>query len=558
MKIKANLVDVINKTITPSLVTIDNGKVVTISQIIEECDNYILPPFIDSHVHIESSMVTPSEFARAVSVHGTVAVVADPHEMANVMGKEGIRYFVDNSKLVPFKFYFGVPSCVPATDFETSGHRITAADIEELFEIDKLNHLGEVMNFMGIVVEDTGVMAKINVAKKYNKLIDGHAPRLSGMQLSKYINAGITTDHESTTLEEAEEKIILGMKIQIRTGSVANDFDALIPLLDKYPDKVMFCFDDIEPDQIVKSHINHIVKQAVERGYDLMNTLRAATLNPKLHYNLDVGMLQQGDDADFIVVNNLIEFKVLQTYCKGKKIAENGKSFIEHIHSEFINNFKARPIEKQELVITIPPELQQKNLTSTNCRVIGLTDKLLITEALEFPMTIEDDHIVVDTEQDILKLVSINRYKPRKKPTLALVHGLGFNDIALATSISHDSHNIIASGSSDELLCTAINALIEKKGGIAVAYGDNVVDMLELPIAGLVSNKLVEEVAQKLSELNYIVANHGATVNSPIMMLSFLGLLVIPALKISDKGLFDVVHSVFTSVFVEDDLLDTF
>jgi adenine deaminase len=534
MEIKSNFVDVINDRIFSAIVKVENGIIIDISETNEIFSNYILPPFIDSHIHIESSMLVPSEFSRFASINGTVATISDPHEIANVLGIEGIRYFINNSQSVPFKFYFGVPSSVPATNFETSGAKINADDIKTLFENDKLYYLSEMMNFPGVIYDSPEVLEKIQIAKENGKVIDGHCPNLRGKDLQKYVKAGISTDHECTTVEEAIEKIKLGMKIQIRNGSSAKDFDNLFPLLNQYPNDVMFASDDIHPEDLLKGHINLLIKSAINKGANLMNVLKAASINPINHYKLDVGMLRKGDWADFVIVDNLKDLNVLQTYCNGKLIAENGKSLINAIEPNIINNFKAKPIDIKKLTV----EINNKTQKSVKVNTIGVTSGKITTQKLECDLTVRNGIIYADEENDILKLIVLNRYEDNANPAIAFVKGFGLKNTAIATSIAHDSHNIIAVGSDDEKLHKAINELIKNKGGIAVVTQD-ATDCLALPIAGIVSNKDAYYVAEKHKKLETLAKQNGTKLESPFMTLSFLALLVIPELKLSDKGLFN-------------------
>ena len=545
MKITGNLVDTLNGTINQSELTIENGYISHIAPATEdECNTFIIPPFVDSHIHLESTMLTPSEFARTASIHGTVGIVADPHEIANVLGKEGIRYFLEDIKKVPIKIFFGAPSCVPATDFESSGARITANDIEELFEKDGLHFMSEFMNFPGVLSDDNSVYEKIEIAKKYNKVIDGHCPGLTGDDLVKYISAGISTDHESTTLKEAEEKILKGLKIQIRCGGAAKDFDKLYPLIDKYPDKLMFCSDDLEPVDLLNGHINLLVRQAIQNGMKLMNVLKVASINPIQHYNLNIGILKRYTPADFLVVDNLKEFNILETFCEGQLIAKNGTTRLDYNPPKIINNFNASKITSEQLQIKVSnPESSKKNVLSN---VIGITDNMILTRLMQYRLVVEKGIILPNLDKDITKLIVINRYKPRRAIAKCFVQGLQLKNIAIASSVAHDSHNIIASGGNDELICNAVNAVIDAKGGIAVAF-DNKVKILKLPIAGLMSDLPLDEVFKLKEELNKIVRDKGCRLTSPFMTLSFLALLVIPSVKLSDKGLFNVNKFSFIS-----------
>ena len=554
MEIKGNVVDVIANKIEPAIVSIAKGKIAEIKKTKEKYDNYILPPFVDSHIHIESSMVMPSEFAKIAATHGTVAVVADPHEIANVLGIEGVRHFINNSKSIPFKFYFGVPSCVPATNFETSGAKIDANDVKKLFEEDKLHFLSEMMNFPGVIHNVPTVMEKIEIAKSKKKVIDGHCPKLSGKNLKKYIESGISTDHECTTLDEAIEKINLGMKIQIRNGSSAKDFENLFSLIDVFPASVMLSSDDLKPENLLEGHINLLVKNAVKKGMNLMNVLRAASLNPIEHYNLNVGMLRRGDDADFIIIDNLRDFNVLQTFCCGKLIAENGKTKIKAEKSEIINNFSATPISPKMLTVLDQNDGYSRDKLACNddvlVNVIGVTNGQIVTKKLECRLQIKNGDILPDVENDVLKLIVLNRYAKNQKPAVAFVKGFGLKDTAIATSISHDSHNIVAVGTDDEKICKAVNEIIKNKGGISLATPQNI-EILELPIAGIISDDSIKNVAKKHTKIEKYVRELGSQLDSPFMTLSFLALLVIPELKLSDKGLFNSNEFRFEELIIQ-------
>ncbi len=483
-------------------------------------------------------MLTPPEFARLAVVHGTVATVSDPHEIANVMGVEGIWYMINNGKKVPFKFYFGASSCVPATDFETSGARLGPDIIKDLLLHDEIKYLSEMMNFPGVLHHDPVVMQKIQIAKELNKPIDGHAPGLMGEDAKKYIEAGISTDHECFTKEEALEKIKFGMKILIREGSAAKNFEALIDLIKDYPDMVMFCSDDRHPNDLVESPINGHVKRAIHNGYDPIAVLIAARYNPIVHYGLDVGLLRPGDDADIIIVDDLDEFNVLATYIKGEKVAENQKSLLEKVKEKSINNFKAQKITIDQLILK--PE-------SETIKVIKALDGQLITENTSVHIETDTDNVVSQPEKDILKLIIVNRYKPAP-PAIAFIKGFGIKEGAFASSVAHDSHNIIAVGTSDKYISDAINILVDSNGGISVT-GSDFQKTLPLPVAGLMTSEDGYLVAKKYQEMDLLVKDMGSELQAPYMTLSFMALLVIPQLKLSDEGLFDVTTFNFTPLF---------
>lgn len=527
--ITANFIDINNRKIFPAKVTVADGK---ISSITEEpgvvCENYILPGFIDAHVHIESSMLVPSEFARLSSVHGTVATVSDPHEIANVLGVGGIRYMIENGSKVPFKFYFGASSCVPATGFETAGAEITASDIKELFEKDGLHYLSEMMNYPGVLNHDPVVIEKIEIAKEHNKPVDGHSPGLMGEDAKRYIEAGISTDHECYMLEEALNKLEYGMKILIREGSAAKNFDALHSIIPEHYENVMFCSDDKHPNDLIISEIDGIVRRAIAVGYDLFDVLTCACINPIGHYDLDVGQLRVGDSADFIIVNDTDEFKVLSTYINGQKVAENGKPLIGSVEANVINNFNTDKKTSEDFKLKAGCE---------EIRVIEAINGEIITGSIVANAKIEEGYFVSDTDNDILKLAVVCRYN-NEKPSVAFIKGFGLKRGAIASCVAHDSHNIIAVGVTDEDIAMAVNAVIEEKGGISAVH-DGKVEVLPLPVAGIMTNADGYETAEKYSKLDAIAKELGIKLYAPYMTLSFMALLVIPSLKLSDKGLFD-------------------
>jgi len=537
-EISGNIVDILNKNIFPGIIKIENGRITEITRDNGEYKNYLIPGFVDAHVHIESSMLTPSEFARIAVVHGTVAIVTDPHEIANVLGIDGIYYMLDNASKVPLKFRFGAPSCVPASPFETTGHTLDKKDIEELLRNPKIGYLAEVMNYPGIINNDPDLMAKINIAKNYSKPIDGHAPGLSGEDLEKYISAGISTDHECFILEEAREKVKMGMKILIREGSAARNFDELQPLLEDHWESCMLCSDDKHPDDLVKGHINLMVKKAIARGIDPMKVLSAASLNPVNHYNLDVGLLRVGDPADFLIVDNLKDLNVLETYINRIEVAKKGKSLIPRSKPEIKNNFNIS--QKKPSDFAIQAEKGKIN-------VIVAVEGQLVTEKSKEEPNISNGFVVSDVDSDILKISVVNRYK-QSKPSVGLIKNFGLKKGAIASSVTHDSHNIIAVGVSDKDICDAVNLIVENNGGIS-AVGKGKDDILPLPIAGIISDREHDWVAKKYIEMNKVAKDLGCKLKAPYMTLSFMALSVIPRLKLSDKGLFDSENFRFMNLF---------
>ena len=536
--IGGQIVDLVNSRIFSGVVIVEDGKIKKIEEQPVGNTRYIMPGFVDAHVHIESSMLVPSEFARLATSHGTVATVSDPHEIANVLGKGGVRFMIENGKKVPFKFFFGAPSCVPSTAFETSGFTLDSNDIEELMASPDIYYLSEVMNYPGVINEDPDLMRKIDAAKKYHKPIDGHAPAVTGVDLQKYIGAGITTDHECFTLAGALEKISLGMKILIREGSAAKNFEALIPLMATHPDKLMFCSDDKHPDELDDGHIDVLVRRAIDLGYDVIDVLKAASLNAVRHYNLPVGMLQQGDDADFIVVDDLRNPVARQTYIRGELVAENGVSNFKYVETETPNIFERPFLYSQDLFV---PDKGKK------IKVIECFDGQIITKSILADPKVVDGGIVSDVENDILKMVVVNRYQPYT-PAVAFIKGFGLKRGALASSVAHDSHNIVAVGVTDNDILHAVNLLIEHKGGVTAYCGTEMV-AVPLPVAGLMSNEDGFEVAQAYKNADALAKRLGSTLFAPFMTLAFMALLVIPELKLSDRGLFDVTKFELTSVY---------
>ncbi|RSC95836.1 adenine deaminase [Tenacibaculum singaporense] len=540
MILQGNIVDIENKRIFKGEVEVKEGKIIQIREVEHAVENYILPGFIDAHIHIESSMLVPSEFAKIAVTHGTVATVSDPHEIANVLGVKGVNFMIENGKKVPLKFNFGAPSCVPATSFESAGAVVDSDDIKKMMENPDIKYLAEMMNYPGVIYQDEEVLQKIAWAKHYNKPVDGHAPGLRGEDLDKYIAAGIYTDHECFTYEEGLEKLEKGMKVIIREGSAAKNFEALIDLLPEYYENMMFCSDDKHPDDLLLGHINQLCERAVAKGIDVFKVLQAACINPVEHYNLDVGTLNEGDDADFIVVKDLQKFEVLQTYINGELVAEKGKSFVEHVDFEVLNNFDtdAKNVSDFEF-----------HSASEKIRVIEALDGELVTNEIEADSLIKEGNLVSDVENDVLKMTVVNRYQ-NAEPSIAFIKNFGLKEGAIASSVGHDSHNIIAVGVSDELICKAVNLLIENKGGVC-AVTSSEEKVVPLPVAGIMSDKPAVEIGKAYAELDAMAKQLGSKLRAPYMTLSFMALLVIPSLKLSDKGLFDGNTFKFTSLEVK-------
>ncbi len=530
-----NLVDIWKKAIYPARIDVANGTIVSITEIGNELPvigQFILPGFVDSHVHIESSMLIPSEFARMAVVHGTVGTVSDPHEIANVCGMEGVNFMIENGRQVPFKFNFGAPSCVPATSFETAGAVLDSRDVTSLLAREDIRYLSEMMNFPGVLHKDPEVMKKIAAAHAAGKPVDGHAPGLRGEDARNYIEAGISTDHECFTAEEALDKLEHGMKILIREGSAAKNFEALIELLEDHPSMIMFCSDDKHPDSLEAGHINQLCARAVAKGIDIFNVLRAACINPVLHYQLPIGLLRIGDPADCIVAEDLVHFSILETYINGQKVAEKGRTLISPVDCRPINHFNCAPVSEAALALPVPeyPAVDGK------IPVIEALDGQLITNRLDLPGKEENGYWVSDTDQDMLKMVVVNRY--RQAPVAkCFIKNFGFRSGAIASSVAHDSHNIVAVGVDDASLAQAINLVIAEKGGIScVSLSGN--QVLGLPVGGLMSAMDGYNVAKAYTQIDAMAKSLGSPLGAPFMTLSFMALLVIPNLKLSNKGLF--------------------
>ena len=531
MIIKSNLIDIVAKETFAAEIVIENNRIISIKKTNEVCYTYVLPGFVDAHVHVESSMLVPSEFARIAVTHGTVGTISDPHEIANVLGVAGVDYMIANAKQLPFHFYFGAPSCVPATTFETAGSVIDSNDIDKLLSRKEIVYLAEMMNFPGVIYKDEEVLKKLASAKKHNKPIDGHAPGLMGDDMKHYFDAGITTDHECFGYIEALGKLQHGVKILIREGSAAKNFETLISLLRDYPEQIMFCCDDKHPDNLIESHINEHVKRALKHGHELYDVLRAASYNVIKHYNLPVGLLQVGDNADF---------NILKTYINGNLVAEKGKSFITSVDAPIVNNFNCSLKQVSDFKL--------KN-NGNKIRVIECLDGQLITDELCVQSHTVNGFEESNVEQDILKIAVVNRYSdaPIAK---AFIKNIGLKKGAIASCVAHDCHNIVVVGTNDDDMCKAVNLIIKAKGGISLANGSEEM-VLELPIAGIMTNQSAEEVAEAYTKLDKRAKALGSKLRAPYMSLSFMALLVIPELKLSDKGLFNGKRFEFTDVFMK-------
>lgn len=537
---KGNIVDPVAKTIFKGIVVVEKGRIKSIEKREVEEEVFILPGLVDSHIHIESSMLTPQNFSRLAVKHGTIATVSDPHEIANVLGEEGIEYMIRNAGGAEIKIFFGVPSCVPATDFESSGAKIDSLAVSRLLKRDDLYFLSEMMNYPGVIHGDKEVMEKMRAAKANNKKIDGHAPGLTGNDLSLYCKAGITSDHECFSSEEALEKIRNGMMIQIREGSAAKNFESLFPLMNEYPDKIMLCSDDLHPDDLLKGHVNLLFKKALSSGVELFCALRALTVNPVNHYKLPVGLLQAGDPADLIIADNLSDFNILKTVINGKLVFDSSHELSKPVKQELKNSFYRNDVVEKDIVI---------HDKGKKIKIIDVIDGELITKSRMVEPKVVEGKLVQDMERDILKIVVQNRYQ-KEKPATGFIGGFQIKDGGLVSSIAHDSHNIIALGTSDHIILELINWINEHNGGIAV-HADGIITGLELPVAGIISDRPAEEVAALYSTIDSKAKKLGCNLKAPFMTLSFMSLLVIPELKLGNRGLFDVNKFQFTSLFAE-------
>lgn len=538
MKVQGQVVDIKNKRIFPGEVEVEDGKIKSIIEIDEAPEQFIMPGFVDAHIHIESSLLVPSEFARMAVVHGTVATVSDPHEIGNVLGSKGVFYMIENGEQVPFKFNFGAPSCVPATTFETAGAEINVEEVDKLLQDNRIKYLAEMMNWPGVLFSDEMVLAKIAASQKRGKSIDGHAPGLMGDQAKQYIEAGMSTDHECFTAEEALGKLEHGMKIQIREGSAARNFEALADLLNDWSHQMMFCSDDKHPDNLEIGHINELAARAVAKGIDVFKVLQAACINPVEHYKLNVGLLEPGDPADFILVNNLEEFIPSATYINGQLVAKNGNTLIERQPTEIVNQFDTEFKTANDFKVKAEGEA---------LNVIEAFDGQLITKKQVLPATIKDGLAISNPETDVLKMAVVNRYS-NAKPAMAFIKNFGLKEGAIASSVGHDSHNITVVGVDDESIAKAVNLVIEAKGGLS-AVSSTEEQILALPVAGLMSDQDGYQVSKEYTAIDKLSKKMGATLKAPFMTLSFMALLVIPSIKLSDLGLFDGDQFEFMELF---------
>lgn len=539
MKIRGNLVDIHERTIYPVELSIADGRIEGIMKMNKMQEAFIMPGLIDAHIHIESSMVSPGAFAMEAVKHGTTGVVSDPHEIANVMGIDGINYMIEDSKKVPMRFWFGAPSCVPATDFESAGAILGVRETEMLLQNEDIKYLSEMMNFPGVIYNDEDVRGKLAVALRLGKPIDGHAPGLSGENLRKYINSGISTDHECSTIDEAKEKIGLGMKILIREGSAARNLKALKGLYKSDHEKIMICSDDLHPEMLKKRHINKLLGSLISEGYDVFDVIRSATINPVNHYGLEAGLLKVGDRADFILVNSLEEMDILGNWIEGKEVFDGKNVNFTYQPEEAINNFNCSPIDPESLIL---------DNDSRAIKVIEAFDGELFTKKYVWEHN-NIDSLQSDVHSDILKIVVKDRYNDAA-PSIGFIKGFGLKWGAFASSVAHDSHNIIAVGANDNDIVLAINEIVKMKGGLAVV-SDKEIHSIQLNIGGIMTTRPCTDVAYDYERLSNLVKSLGCTMKAPFMSLSFMALLVIPELKIGDKGLFDGIKFELTPLFVD-------
>jgi adenine deaminase len=539
MRVYGQLVDIHNRDIYPAIISVLNGKIYKIERTETAPEIFIIPGLIDAHIHIESSMVTPGAFALAAVKHGTTGVVSDPHEIANVLGARGVKFMISDGRKVPLRFWFGAPSCVPATSFETNGATIGHLEVKSLMELSDIRYLGEMMNFPGVINEDIEVHRKLDIARKLGKPIDGHAPGLTGKMLRKYVGAGISTDHECSTLEEAKEKISLGMKILIREGSAARNLDSLKDLFYSNPEMVMLCSDDLHPEMLRERHINKLIASLISEGFNTFDVIRSATINPVKHYGLEAGLLQPGQSADFIVVSSLMEMNVLETWIEGKKVFGDGHVMFTYNPGKAVNNFRCLPIEEKDIAVSNH---------HGNIRIIEAFEGELLTKEIS-AISGTKKLVESDTDSDILKIVVKDRYN-NSPPVTGFIKGFELKNGAFASSVAHDSHNIISIGTNDIDITSSVNEIIRLKGGLAVSSGQTI-ESLQLNIGGIMTTRSCVEVAHDYEKLNMVVKSLGCTMRAPFMTLSFMALLVIPDLKISDRGLFDVNKFELVPLFVE-------
>lgn len=532
--VSGNIIDPVARRIFPGTIRVENGRIAAIEEQSPEYGKshhtWLCPGFVDAHVHVESSLLTPVEFARAAACHGIVASVSDPHEIANVLGIEGVEWMLENASHTPFKIFFGAPSCVPATPFETAGAHFTAAEVDQLLARDDIHYLSEVMNFPAVIGGDPAIMAIVERAKVHNKPIDGHSPGVLGADLEIYAKAGIQTDHECSTAREARERVALGMKVAVREGSAARNFDALLPVLLESPESCFFCSDDAHPDVLIESSVNISVARAVAAGLDVITAIRVASVNPIEHYRLPVGKLQVGDPADFIELPNLTDFHPRRVWINGILAADNGQPLLKPHSCKPKNRWVKRTL--------VPEDFALPRTSPAASRVIVAIDGQLLTDQFDYTPPADQPCVSANVAEDILKIAVVNRYS-NAPVAVGLIRGFGLKASALASSVAHDSHNVVVVGTDDELMSKAANAVMEAEGGLSAANADMVL-ALPLPVAGLMGTGDAWHTADLFNRLSAFAHADGCQLKSPLMTLSFMALLVIPKLKLGDLGLFDV------------------
>jgi adenine deaminase len=527
--IEGNLVDVVREAVFPARIETSHGIITLIERVDKEFRDFLVPGLIDAHIHIESSLLSPSRFAEAAVPHGTTAVIADPHEIANVLGLEGIDYMVRDAAAVPLRFYFTAPSCVPATPFETSGAVLGPREVEKLLERDNFIALGELMNYPGAIRGDPDVIAKIDVARRLRKPVDGHCPLLSGEPLRAYVGLGISTDHECTTAAEALEKHALGMRVMVREGSVSKDLEALAPFARDH--EFLLVSDDLLLPDLLRGHLDRSLAAAVSLGIDPFRALRAATINPARHYGLPLGLLEAGRMADIVRVADLGSFRILEVYIGGRRAAGQGRPTFVARPEPLPGRLSVRERSPRDFAV-------RASGPSAKVRSIGLVKDSLLTQSLKATLSVEDGLVMPDADRDILRIAVVNRYRDAPVAN-GFVTGFGLKDGAIAGSVAHDSHNIIAVGAGAGDVADAVNRVIREGGGFsACASGRGAI--LPLPVAGLMSAEPAAAVGETLDRLHAMAEAQGSTIPRPFMAMSFLSLLVIPSLKIGDRGLFDV------------------
>jgi len=542
-----SLVNVYSGNISESYIGVKDGRIIYVggkpiraTKNLDVGSKFILPAYIDGHVHIESSLVTPSQFALAAIPRGTCCVVADPHEIANVCGVEGIKYMIEDSARTPLKIYFMIPSCVPATNLETSGAKIGLKEIEELKGLKQILGLGEVMNFPGVIKGEEEVMAKIRACE--GMVIDGHAPGLRGEELCAYIAAGVMSDHESVTAEEAMEKISLGMWVMIREGSTAKNLSELAAIVSKgCPERVMLVTDDQHADDLLaEGHLDHVLRRAVEEGIDPVDAVRMVTVKPAEYFGLRrLGGVSPGKCADMVIVDDLKEFKAEMVFIDGRIVAKEGK-YLGSVGRSIVKKEVEKTVHIGELLPADLKVIHRGPEGKVETRVIEVVPDQIITNEMLCELPVENGEVLPDLEKDIVKICVVERHRETGRIGKGFVKGFGLKEGALASTVAHDSHNIIAMGVSDDEICRAVNRLREINGGLVAVNGNEVKSELPLPIAGLMSDRGVEFVAERMDELNKSASDLGCHLRSPFMALSFLALPVIPKLKITDLGLVDV------------------